>query len=184
MGPCAMAPMLCEGARCPVAASCPLVALGKAPEKQPCPFEVNYVVERFVAWMVEFGRTLDDLEESERAVISQLVELDLEESRIRKVLAFGPAAGLVSTVVRNVNEAGEPTCWEDVAHPLLGRLTEIAEQRRAILRDFELTREMQTRRRKLLGEQRGDDLAFRQSQMNDKIRKLIHGAKEPDTREV
>src|ERR1035438_3760716 len=46
---------------------------------------------------------------------------------------------------------GVPLCWEDVVHANALRLNEIIDKRRMILRDMELTPEMQTKRKKALG---------------------------------
>jgi hypothetical protein len=68
-------------------------------------------------------------------------------------------------------------CWEDVVHANALRLNEVIDKRRMILRDMELTPEMQTKRKKALGNLKpaGADLASRQSDNADKLRRAMRG---------
>jgi len=177
LGPCAQAAMVCSGKQCPIAFQCRLVKLGKAPEGERCPFEVNYIAERFASWLRDVDKDLDSLTEPERLTISNLVELDVEELRIRTILSHYERAKLTAQVVRDVDvETGQPLCWEDIIDPLATRLNEIATARRMLLKDFELTPEMQTRRKKVLGIHAEDDLASRQTRITDQVRKALEGS--------
>jgi hypothetical protein len=181
LGAAAAAPMMCSE-KCPQAfqASCPLVPMKKQPVGQRCPFEQQYVSERFMGWLTELGRTLDDLVESERATITTLVTLDLQERRCNMILSDAENAMLTSRAVRDVDaETGTPLCWEDVIHANAVRINEIITQRRMLLRDLELTPEMQTKRKRALGQLKGGgdgkDLATRQSENADKVRRALRG---------
>jgi hypothetical protein len=80
--------------------------------------------------------------------------------------------------VRDVDAtSGVPLCWEDVVHANALRLNEVIDKRRMILRDMELTPEMQTKRKKALGNLKpaGADLASRQSDNADKLRRAMRG---------
>lgn len=174
LGPAASAPMNCAGEKCPIAFQCPLVKLKSAPLNEPCPFEQNYVVERFHGWLRTFKLDLDSITEIERITISNLVYLDVEEDRIRKQLANAQNASLIVQSVRDVDvETKEPLCWEYEINPLVTRLNEITTTRRMLMKDFELTPEMKTKRKKALGVHAGDDLASRQSKLGDKIRGIL-----------
>ena len=158
LGAAAAAPMLCSK-KCPESfrSACPLVRLKKEPVGQRCPFEQQYVSERFLAWMSEIGRTLEDLVESERSSITTLVTLDLQERRCNMILADAQNAQH-RRAVRDVDaETGTPLCWEDVIHANAARLNEIIDKRRMILRDLELTPEMQTKRKRALGQLKAGD---------------------------
>jgi hypothetical protein len=179
LGPAAAAPMLCSK-KCPdpFRIVCPLAKVGKEPIGQRCPFEQQYVAERFLAWMNDLGRTLDDLLEMERSAITTLVTLDLQEKRCNAILADAQNATLTSRAVRDVDAtSGVPLCWEDVVHANALRLNEVIDKRRMILRDMELTPEMQTKRKKALGNLKpaGADLASRQSDNADKLRRAMRG---------
>jgi len=177
LGPAAAAPMLCSK-KCPdpFRIVCPLAKVGKEPIGQRCPFEQQYVAERFLAWMNDLGRTLEDLLEMERSAITTLVTLDLQEKRCNAILADAQNAALTSRAVRDVDAtSGVPLCWEDVVHANALRLNEVIDKRRMILRDMELTPEMQTKRKKALGNLKpaGADLASRQSDNADKLRRAM-----------
>jgi hypothetical protein len=179
LGPAASAPMTCEE-NCPFHLQCPLAMAQQAPYGERCPFEQQYVVERFMGWMTELGRTLAELLESERSAITSLVILDLQEKRCAQVLSMAQNAMLITKNVRDVDvQSGTPIAWDEVVHANAERMNQIIDKRRAILRDLELTPEMQTKRKKALGlidkGQTMKDLASRQSDNSDKIRRALRG---------
>ena len=77
---------------------------------------------------------------------------------------------MVSRSVRDVDENGNVVCWEDVVHINRQILSDLTVQRRALLRDFELTPEAKTRKRKAEGPQPGSDLSSRMADNLDKLR--------------
>lgn len=177
LGPSGAAPVECNSS-CPVRSSCELVKFGKAPDGQPCPFEVQFVLDRFSSWLEELDRTFDEMTASERAQVSSLVWLDLQERRCLQALARIEGGAMVQTVIRQANpKTGEPLAWEVAIHPLAERLDQIMERRRNILRDLELTREMRTKRERALAQIRGKshaagpNLAEIQSKVWEVIRK-------------
>lgn len=179
LGPAASAPMVCEE-NCPFHQNCPLAQVQRAPYGERCPFEQQYVVERFMGWMTELGRNLNELLESERSAITSLVILDLQEKRCAQVLAEAQNATLVTKNVRDVDvQSGTAIAWDEVVSANAERMNQIIDKRRAILRDLELTSEMQTKRKKALGlidkGQSMRDLASRQSDNSDKIRRALRG---------
>jgi hypothetical protein len=181
LGPAASAPMVCsENCPTPFQSQCPLAQMNRAPYGERCPFEQQYVVERFMGWMSELGRTLGELLESERSAITSLVILDLQEKRCAAILAEAENALLVTKNVRDVDvQSGTPIAWDEVVHANAERMNQIIDKRRVILRDLELTPEMQTKRKKALGLiDKGNtirDLASRQSDNSDKIRRALRG---------
>ena len=166
----ALAPMVCSSG-CYFIAQCPLAQIQKHPIGFRCPFEQQYVVERFISWMREFGRTADTLLESERTQIADLVSFQVELLRCRAILAMPEHAHLQQRSVRDVDaNTGAPIAWEDQVHIAAQREDQIILQMRMIMRDFELTPEMKTRRQKALQLRSGADLASRQSSIYDKLR--------------
>jgi len=166
----AKAPMRCS-AGCYFIPQCPLAQIKKHPIGKACPRESQYVVERFIAWMREFGRTQSTLLESERVAISQLVGLQVELLRIRAILAQPEHSNLQQRSVRDVNaQDGTPIAWEDQIHIAAQREDLIIVQMRMIMQSFELTPEMKTRRKKALQIRNDQDLATHQSSIYDKLR--------------
>jgi hypothetical protein len=132
--------------------------------------------------MLELERTPDTLAESERVAISQLVYLDLQESRCLQKLSMADSALMKSRSVKDIDlETGQPVCWEDVIHINRQIITNIIQERRGILKDFELTPEMKTKRKKVEGRSGGSDLATKQSENR---RKLIEAHKRMATQTI
>ena len=169
LGPAGVSPLKCGGG-CPTAFRCPLAQMRKAPEGQSCPFEVDYVRVRFAAWLDELGRTPDTLLASERSTVANLVYIDVQEQRCLAILSKAENAAMVSRSVRDVDENGKVVCWEDVIHINRQILDGLNAQRRGLLRDFELTPEAKTKKRKVEGVRPGSDLSSRMSQNLDKLR--------------
>src|SRR5258708_30610906 len=57
LGSAGAAPMRCAGELCPIANTCPLMKIKKAPLGETCPFEANYVVERFAGWIKDLAKS-------------------------------------------------------------------------------------------------------------------------------
>jgi hypothetical protein len=186
LGPAATAPMTCsEKCPTPIRSNCLLAQFGKEPIGKKCPYEQQYIGQRFISWMQELGRTISTLLESERSAISTLLMLDLQERRCNQILSDAENARLTSQSVRDADFNGKPIAWEDVIHANTLRLDSIAIQRRQILRDLELTPEMKTKRQKALGQMKqtpGDLLANRQAETAEKVRRALRG--EPLTIDV
>jgi hypothetical protein len=165
-----VAAMRCAEA-CPFQGACTLAACHKTPLGQFCPFEVDFLRERFLGWLRELERTLDTVLESERLAIGNLCALQLELQRIRKVLARAENVEMDQVSVRDVNvQTGEPICWEHIIHTAAQREDQILAQIRMIMKDFELTPEAKTRKAKALGLRQGNDIANKQAGLNDLIR--------------
>jgi hypothetical protein len=155
----AAAPLVCSK-RCPDRSDCPLVSMGKEPAGQPCPFEQQYVRQRFGTWMRALGGAFDDISETARSHIASLVTLDLQETRCNAILAEARNAAFAT-------RAGRAAA---------ARLNKIIGKRRRILRDLGLTPEMQTKKKKALGRVKpgnGTDMASRMSANADKLRRAM-----------
>jgi hypothetical protein len=184
LGPAAGAVLVCPGnqvgvpdeQKCPYFAKCPLLRVHKAPLGRLCPFEKDMIESRFGAWCHELDIQPDQLLESERATIADLVWLDIQEQRCLNILSSGKASRLTQINVKESNpESGEHLAWERVTHANMELLDRIHTQRRMIFKDWELTPEMKTKKAKLEGKGRGTDLGSQLSAKADKLRRLTTG---------
>lgn len=174
LGSAGVAPMRCAGPTCPIANTCPLVKIHKAPIGEICPFEANYVSERFVGWMNEINQTEETLTETDRSSIAQLVVIDLQEQRCLSIMAEGKAASMTDLSVKEVDlQTGEALSYEKIVHANMQILQELRTARRMILDDMERTERAKTRRLKIMQGKTGKDLATRQSANADKIRNAL-----------
>lgn len=169
-GAAGAAPMICAAEKCPFAARCPLMQIKKAPLGELCPFEAHYVTERFRGWVKSLCEE-SGVTEVERVTISNLVYLDLQELRCLNILSDAQNAKLTSISVKDVGYDGIPVSWEEIIHANVQRLNEITTQRRMIMKDFELTREAQTKKARLAKRNDRSDLSSRQSLAMDTIRR-------------
>lgn len=174
LGSAGVAPMRCEGAACPIANTCPLVKMKKAPIGDICPFEASYVVERFTGWMMELNQDDTSLSETDRSSIAQLVVIDLQEQRCLSIMAEGKAAAMTDLSVKEVDlQTGEALSYEKIVHANMQILQELRTARRMILDDMERTEKAKTRKLKTLQGKTGKDMATRQSANADKIRNAM-----------
>jgi hypothetical protein len=181
LGPAAGAVLVCPGnqigvpddSKCPYFAKCPLLRMQKAPQNRLCPFEKDIVETRFSDWCRELEVEPDDLAESQRAVIADLVWLDIQEQRCLNIVSSGKSARLTQINVKEVHpETGEHLAWERVIHANMELLDRIHTQRRMIFKDWELTPEMKTKKNKLEGKGKGTDLSSKLAAKADKLRRL------------
>ena len=174
LGSAGAAPMRCAGEACPIASTCPLIKIHKAPVGEICPFEANYVVERFAGWMQELKKTEMTMSETERSSIAQLVVIDLQEQRFLTIMAEGKQASMTDLAVKEVDlETGEALSYEKIVHANMQIIQELRTARRMILDDMERTEKAKTRKLKTLQGKTGKDLASRQSANADSIRKTL-----------
>ena len=156
---------------CPFKSRCPLYKMGQAPFTYPCPFEANYAVERFAAWLKVVVPEGQEMTETERSTIATLVYLDIDEIRCRNILSDAENAKLTSLVVRDKDiETDTPIAYEEVIAANSERLKEILYERVTLLTAFELTPREKTRKNRF-SKKAGSDLASKQSMVADKIRK-------------
>ena len=78
-------PMRCEGQRCRVADSCPLLKVNKAPVGMPCPIEMSMVQQFMFDYMAEMHVDPDNLVEV--SIIRDIVDQEVQYLRKTKVLA-------------------------------------------------------------------------------------------------
>lgn len=174
LGSAGVAPMRCAGESCPIATTCPLVKMNKAPLGEICPFEANYVVERFTGWMAELNQTEGTISETDRSSIAQLVVIDLQEQRCLSIMSEGKAASMTDLSVKEVDlQTGDALSYEKIVHANMQILQELRTARRMILDDMERTEKAKTRRLKLMQGKTGKDLATRQSANADRVRQAL-----------
>lgn len=181
LGPAGGSVLVCPGnqigvpdsQKCPYSAKCELLRARVAPQGELCPIERELVVTRFADWLKELGRTQNNLSESERSFVADIVWLDTQASRCTSILSKGEDARLTQLNPKETHpETLEPISWERVIHANVERLDQITTQRRMLLRDWMLTPEQKARQARWEGKNRGDDLSTRQSARADKLRNL------------
>lgn len=176
LGPAGSAPMTCAGEKCPIANTCPLQKIHKAPIGELCPFESNYVVERFSGWMRDLDRTEATMSETERSSIAQLVVIDLQEQRCLAIMSEGKPAAMTDLSVKEVDlQTGEALSYEKIVHANMQIIQELRTARRMILDDMERTEKAKTRKLRTLQGKTGKDLSSTQSANADKVRKYLAG---------
>lgn len=174
LGSAGAAPMKCAGKDCPISSTCPLFKINKAPIGELCPFETNYVVERFANWMKDLERTENTLTETERSSIAQLVVIDLQEQRCLTIMSEGKQAAMTDLAVKEVDlNTGDALSYEKIVHANMVIIQELRTARRVILDDMERTEKAKTRKLKTLQNRTGKDLASKQSRNADTIRKTL-----------
>jgi hypothetical protein len=181
LGSAGIAPMRCAGELCPIANTCPLFKIKKHPMGEICPFEANYVVERFAGWMKELEKNEATMTETERSSIAQLVVIDLQEQRCLAIMSEGKAASMTDLSVKEVDlQTGEALSYEKIVHANMQILQELRTARRMILDDMERSERAKTRKIKIQGKS-GKDLASRQSANADQVRNLVDVVDVPHT---
>lgn len=174
LGSAGAAVMTCAGEHCPIQLTCPLMKIHKAPVGDLCPFEANYIVERFAGWMRELDRTEATMSETDRSSISQLVTMDLQEQRCLQIMSIGKAASMVDVAVKEVDlQTNQPLSYENIVHANMQIIQEIRTARRMLLDDMERSEKARTRKAKWLPGHAGRDLSTRQSVNADKIAEAL-----------
>jgi hypothetical protein len=154
---------------CPKIVQCPLAQIHKAPAGFKCPLEIHYARERFIAWAREIGADPDNMGETSRVAVSQLVSIDIQEQRCLDIVAIGEDAKLTQRSVKDCDVNGNPIAWEHIIHQNIQLIDVLQNRRRNILRDWELTPEMQSRKFKGIAQVVGD-LASKSAANGDRLR--------------
>lgn len=175
LGPAGSSIQVCPADdHCPFSSTCPLLKMKKAPKEELCPFEAHYVTGRYEAWVNEFVHELNAnpvaLGATYQAAISSLVWLDLQEMRCTSELAKGENSKLSELSVKDIDQFGAPVAWEKVIHTNAQRLNEIGNERRQLLKAFELTPEQKTKKNRMSRPGAGNDLSTSQSSKMDLVR--------------
>lgn len=175
LGVAAAVIMTCAGEHCPIAETCPLQQMHKAPMGQPCPFEANDVVVKFTKWILELGKTEGTLTETERSSIAQLVSIDIQEHRCEQVLSIAKNAAMTDLSVKEIDlETGEALAYEKIIHANQQIIQELRTARRMLLDDMERSEKAKTRKLRIQ-QNTGKDLSSRQSADADKLRNVLEG---------
>lgn len=174
LGVAASAPMKCAGEHCPVAGTCLLFEMHKAPIGDICPIEADYVSEKFVDWTKDLGKGIADLTATEKSDIAELVVMDVQERRCTLIMAEGKAASMTDLSVKEVDlQTGEALSYEQKVHANQEIIQEIRTARRMKLDDMEKTEKAKTRKLKAYQGKNGNDLSTRQSAIADQVRNAI-----------
>lgn len=163
-----------DSSRCPYAAKCELLRLEKAPQGELCPIEREILLARFKGWAETIGANIQVLREDQRAVISELTWIDIQEQRCTNILSRGEASRLTQINVKDSNpETGEWISWERVIHSNSMLLESLHTRKRMIMKEWMLTPEQKFKAAKAMGKLgSGDDLGRTLSARADKLRAL------------
>lgn len=163
-----------ESSRCPYSAKCELLKRSKAPEGELCPIEREVILARFNGWAATINANPRALREDQRAVISELVWIDVQEQRCSSILSKGEAARLTQISVKDSNpETGEWISWERVIHSNSVLLESLHTRRRMIMKEWMLTPEQKFKAAKALGKLGNtEDLGKKLSSRADRLASL------------
>jgi len=163
-----------DSSRCPYAAKCELLRISQAPQGELCPIERELTLARFNGWATTIGADVRNLREDQRAVIAELVWIDIQEQRCTNILSRGEAARLTQINVKDSNpETGEWISWERVIHSNTMLLESLHTRRRMIMKEWMLTPEQKFKAAKAMGKLgSGDDLSKKLSSRADRLRDL------------
>lgn len=129
-------PMICQGIECPMAHTCPLNKLNKAPIGKRCSIELLLVNK----WKKEYVESLDiDWNDHiERRMIIELVELDILTARANNVLA---EEGFIMENAIGINEQTGAPIYKKEPHIALSLKDIVYKRRSKILKEMAATRE-------------------------------------------
>lgn len=163
-----------ESSRCPYAAKCELLKRQKAPQGELCPIEREILLARFFGWSETIGADPKALREDQRAVISELTWIDVQEQRCTNILSHGEASRLTQINVKDSNpETSEWISWERVIHSNSVLLESLHTRKRMIMKEWMLTPEQKFKAAKAMGKLgSGNDLGRKLSARADKLRDL------------
>lgn len=160
--------------KCAYAAKCELLKAHKAPQGELCPIEREIILARFTGWCHTIGADPKALREDQRAVVAELVEIDVQDQRCANILSRGEAALLTQISVKDSNpETGEFISWERVLHSNAVLQESLHTRRRMIMKEWLLTPETKFKVAKAMGKMgSGDDISKKLSTRADKLRVL------------
>lgn len=160
--------------KCAYAAKCELLRAQKAPQGQLCPIEREIILARFNGWCRNINADPKNLREDQRAVVSELTWIDVQEQRCTNILSRGEAAHLTQVNIKDSNpETGELISWERVIHSNAELLDSLHTRRRMIMKEWMLTPEQKFKAAKEMGKLGiSNDIGKRLSTRADRLRNL------------
>jgi len=161
LGDHASLPMVCCGPKCPIAATCPLQQIEKAPMGQRCPMEMALMG----TWKAQYEGSLeaDWNDKVERQAVMDLVEADILSARANGIIAV---EGFIMENAIGISEAtGEPIFRKE-KHVALEVKDMIHRRKERLLKSLILTREM----KKKLG-MGGGDPSKKEAELLERARK-------------
>jgi hypothetical protein len=183
LGQAAGAALVCPGnqegvadsSRCAYAAKCELLRAHKAPEGQLCPIEREIILSSFGGWCKELNVDPKNLGEADKADVSELTWISVQEQRCANILSRGEAARLTQVNVKDSNpETGDLIAWERVINANQLLQDNLHTRRRMLKKELMLTREQKFKIAKTLNQfGKNDDLSKKMSSMADKLSGLV-----------
>jgi hypothetical protein len=96
-------PMICKGPACPYAATCPLLAIDLAPERERCPLEISKIMKRFEQYSHELAIDEDNI--IDMTLVKDLIDIDIQLIRAENKLAID--ADFIQDVIIMITEHGD-----------------------------------------------------------------------------
>lgn len=108
-------PLICKSDACPYAGSCSLLPYNLAPEGEYCPVETAQIEARAASYAQDFD--LDSLSFTDRALLNEIIGLDIMLERCRALMAKEgtPVIEITAGISENGEEIRQPTvskAWE------------------------------------------------------------------------
>lgn len=162
-GPNASLPMICAGPKCPVAHSCMLQAIGKAPVGSRCPIELTMMNKWKDDYVEALGASWED--KIERQAIMDLVETEIVRARANGIIA---KEGFIMENTIGVNpDTGEPITTK-IKHIALEVSDQLSRRQERLLKSLIATREMKEK----LGKGTKDQ-SKREAELIDRVKKAM-----------
>lgn len=117
-------PIICKGSECPFRDVCQLAQMGKTPNGEPCPLEVNAIFSSYQKWCdVMTSKEMDPSDPFLSHSISTLTYLDLLLQRAKWSQASGYQSPVIEVVVK-VGRLGEmeKQIMENPSYAIMERL--------------------------------------------------------------
>lgn len=161
LGDHASLPMVCCGPKCPIASTCPLQQIEKAPLGQRCPMEMALMG----TWKAQYEQSLeaDWNDKVERQAVMDLVEADILSARANGMIAV---EGFIMENAIGVSETTGEAILRKEKHIALEVKDMIHRRKERLLKSLILTREM----KKKLG-MGGGDPAKKEADLLERVRK-------------
>lgn len=162
-GPAAALPMVCAGPKCPIAATCSLQMIGKAPVGSKCPVELVLINKWKDDYLEDLGASWEN--KIERQAIMDLVETEIFRHRANGIVA---KEGFVMENVIGYDQDTKQEITNKIKHIALDVSDQLGRRQERLLKSLIATREMKEK----LGKSKSDRTT-KEADLLDKVRKVL-----------
>lgn len=169
-GATAMVPLICGGRECcPLAATCPLVKIDKAPVGRQCSLEKSLINTWIIQYINEYE--VDPNNFTEIGYVSELAEIDILLMRINTHLARPEnGLGIIDQAV-GVDKDGEPIFRQELS-PLVEQKDKLQRRRSQIIKLMVGDRQEKYKKQAALKQKPDGDLSTEQAAIKKKLSDL------------